>query len=144
MSATGRDSGRAVVQFACWTQNSVASIPNHMVNGSADLLDSTFAALANRTRRALLDQLSEGESTVTELAEPFEMSLPAVSKHLTVLEQAGLVVRRKDGRLRRCELAAAPMSAAAGWIETYRAFWEEQLDRLEDFLESDIREDDGR
>ena len=115
-----------------------------MVNYSADLLDSTFAALSDRTRRAILDQLSEGESTVTRLAEPFDMSLPAVSKHLTVLEQAGLIVRRKDGRLRRCELAAAPMSSAASWIDRYRSFWEDQLDRLERFLKSDIREGEGR
>ena len=113
-------------------------------NSSADLLDSTFAALSDRTRRAILDQLSEAESTVTELAEPFDISLPAVSKHLSVLEQAGLIVRRKDGRLRRCELAAAPMLAAASWIERYRSFWEDQLERLEGFLKSDSREGNGR
>ena len=115
-----------------------------MVNYSADQLDSTFAALADRTRRAILDQLSQGESTVTQLAAPFCISLPAVSKHLTVLEQAGLIVRRKDGRLRRCELAAAPMSEAAKWIENYRVFWESQMDRLERFLESDSRKGNGQ
>ena len=115
-----------------------------MVNYSADQLDSTFAALADPTRRAILDQLSEGESTVTRLAEPFDISLPAVSKHLTVLEHAGLIVRRKDGRLRRCELAATPLADAAGWIEKYKVFWEDQLHRLEQFLMSDNRKDDRR
>jgi DNA-binding transcriptional ArsR family regulator len=98
-------------------------------------LDRTFAALADPTRRAILLRLSEGEATVGELARPFRMSRPAISKHLRVLERAGLVVRRKDGRISRCTLDASPMRDAATWVERYRRFWEGQLDRLTTYLE---------
>lgn len=105
-----------------------------MVNQS---LDTTFSALADPTRRALLTRLSGGERTVSELAEPFEMSLPAVSKHLRVLEEAGLVTKRYEGRTVYCTLKANPMREAAAWIETYRRFWTDQLDRLETFLKQE-------
>lgn len=97
-------------------------------------LDATFGALSDATRRGILARLARGESSVSELAEPYEMSLPAVSKHLKVLEGAGLVVRHKDGRVRRCRLIAEPMKGAAEWIERYRVFWEEQFDALERYL----------
>jgi DNA-binding transcriptional ArsR family regulator len=102
---------------------------------NSDQLDLTFAALADPTRRAILARLSEGESTVGDLARPFEISRPAISKHLRVLERAGLVRRARDGRLSRCGLDATPMRDAAEWVEEYRKFWESQLDALARFLE---------
>ena len=97
-------------------------------------LDITFAALADPTRRAILARLSLGEASVAELAEPFEMSQPAVSKHLKVLEGAGLVSRGRDAQRRPAKLVAAPLRDALDWIETYRRHWEESLDRLGDYL----------
>jgi DNA-binding transcriptional ArsR family regulator len=105
-----------------------------MVKQSARALDATFGALSDATRRGILASLARGESSVSELAAPYDISLPAVSKHLSVLEEAGLVVRRKDGRVHRCRLVADPMREAADWIEFYRRFWEQQLDALERFL----------
>jgi DNA-binding transcriptional ArsR family regulator len=102
--------------------------------GEAGALDATFGALSDATRRGILARLAVGESSVSELAAPYEMSLPAVSKHLRVLECAGLVVRHKDGRVHRCRLIAEPMKDAAEWIERYRMFWEEQFDALERYL----------
>jgi DNA-binding transcriptional ArsR family regulator len=99
-------------------------------------LDSTFAALSDATRRGILSRLATGEMSVTELAAPYDMSLPAVSKHLQGLESAGLVTRKKEGRVQRCRLAAAPMKNAAAWIEHYRRFWDAQLDSLQRYLES--------
>jgi len=99
-----------------------------------DRLSSTFAALADPTRRAILARLVSGEATVTDLAEPFEMSLPAVSKHLKVLERAGLIARTRTAQWRPCRLEAAPLKDAADWLEHYRRFWEQSLDRLEDYL----------
>jgi DNA-binding transcriptional ArsR family regulator len=101
---------------------------------AAGTLDATFGALSDATRRGILAQLATGETTVSELAAPYEMSLPAVSKHLRVLEGAGLVTRHKDGRVHRCRLIAEPMKDAAAWIERYRVFWEEQFDALERYL----------
>lgn len=98
-------------------------------------LDLTFAALSDSTRRAMLERLAGGEATVTELAAPFAISLPAVSKHLDVLERAGLVRRQKDGRIRRCRLEAGPMQRAADWVGRYRRFWEGRFDALADYLE---------
>jgi DNA-binding transcriptional ArsR family regulator len=98
-------------------------------------LDSTFAALSDATRRGILARLAAGETSVSELAKPYDMTLPAVSKHLRVLESAGLVTRRKDGRVQRCSLVAEPMKSAADWIEHYRCFWEAQLDSLARYLE---------
>jgi DNA-binding transcriptional ArsR family regulator len=106
-----------------------------MVKYQSDSLNEIFGALADPTRRAILARLALGEITVGELAEPFEMSLPAVSKHLNVLEAAGLVQREKQGRLRRCQLDGRPLEAAAGWIEDYRRFWEARLDSLARYLE---------
>jgi DNA-binding transcriptional ArsR family regulator len=100
----------------------------------SDRLDTTFAALADPTRRAILARLSRGEATVTELAEPFAMSLPAVSKHLKVLERAGLVTRGRAAQWRPTRLSARPLGAAADWLEHYRPFWEDRLDRLDDHL----------
>jgi DNA-binding transcriptional ArsR family regulator len=103
--------------------------------GSADHLSATLAALADPTRRAILARLALGETAVTELAEPFAMSLPAVSKHLKVLERAGLIVRGREAQWRPCRLQAAPLKDVAEWIEGYRRFWEQSLDRLEDYLQ---------
>src|SRR6266403_1184418 len=94
-------------------------------------LSTTFAALADPTRRAILARLASGEAMVTELAEPFEMSGPAISKHLKVLEQAGLISRGRKAQWRPCRLKAEPLKAAADWLEEYRRFWEESLDRLD-------------
>ncbi|HEY5801457.1 MAG TPA: metalloregulator ArsR/SmtB family transcription factor [Burkholderiaceae bacterium] len=99
-----------------------------------DALSSTFSALADPTRRAILARLAQGEATVMDLAEPFEMSLPAVTKHIKVLEKAGLVVKGRHAQWRPCKLQAAPLHAAADFIEQYRQFWEHSLDRLEHYL----------
>jgi len=101
---------------------------------SPDHLDTTFAALADPTRRAILARLASGEASVTELAEPFTMSLPAISKHLKVLERAGLIARGREAQWRPCRLEAAPLEQAADWLEHYRRFWDQSLDRLEDYL----------
>lgn len=100
----------------------------------ADTLSATFAALSDPTRRAILSRLAQGETTVTELAEPFDMSLPAITKHLKVLERAGLVSRSRDAQRRPCRLEAAPLREATDWIAAYSAFWEESFDRLEAYL----------
>jgi DNA-binding transcriptional ArsR family regulator len=99
-----------------------------------DHLSSTFAALADPTRRAILARLAAGEASVTELGEPFDMSLPAVSKHLKVLERAGLIARGRAAQWRPCRLRAGPLKDAAGWLEEYRRFWEESFDRLDEYL----------
>ena len=102
---------------------------------SPDRLSITFAALADPTRRAILSRLASGETSVTALAEPFDMSLPAISKHLKVLERSGLIVRGRDAQWRPCRLKAAPLKDVADWVEHYRRFWEERLDRLDDYLQ---------
>ena len=99
-----------------------------------DRLNTTFSALADPTRRAILARLSSGEASVTELAKPFAMSLPAVSKHLRVLEHAGLIARGREAQWRPCRLEARPLKHAADWLEHYRRFWEQSFDRLEDYL----------
>ena len=109
---------------------------NHMVKHLTDPLGLTFSALADPTRRRILESLSRREWRVTDLAEPFAMSLPAVSKHLGVLEKAGLLKRRRLGREHYLKLEAAPMRRAAAWIEHYRKFWEGSLDNLAKYLES--------
>jgi DNA-binding transcriptional ArsR family regulator len=101
---------------------------------SADQLNHTFAALADPTRRAILARLASGETSVSELAAPFEMSLPAISKHLKVLQRAGLIARGREAQWRPCRLAAGPLKDASDWLEYYRRFWEESFDRLEDYL----------
>lgn len=97
-------------------------------------LDAVFAALADSTRRAILERLAGGEATVSELAAPFAMSLPAVTKHLQVLERAGLITKGRNAQYRPCQLAAEPLREAADWVGQYRRFWEENLDNLEDYL----------
>jgi DNA-binding transcriptional ArsR family regulator len=99
-----------------------------------DHLSTTLAALADPTRRGILARLSLGEATVSELAEPYDMSMAAVSKHLKVLEKAGLISRGKEAQWRPCKLEAAPMAEVADWVENYRRFWEQSLDRLGDYL----------
>ncbi|MCH8831336.1 MAG: winged helix-turn-helix transcriptional regulator [Chloroflexi bacterium] len=106
-----------------------------MVNYQTEALNFTFSALADPTRRAILERLSSGDSSVMALAEPFDVSLPAISKQLRVLERAGLLVQEKDGRVRRCRLEAQPMKEAVDWIAQYRRFWEDKLDSLASYLE---------
>jgi DNA-binding transcriptional ArsR family regulator len=101
----------------------------------SDRLSTTFAALSDPTRRAILARLIQGEVTVNQLAEPFDMTLPAISRHLKVLERAGLISRGREAQWRPCRLQAAPMRDAAGWLEQYRQFWEQSLDRLEGYLQ---------
>lgn len=98
-------------------------------------LDRTFFALADPTRRAILERLAYGELSVTELAKPFRISLPAISKHLSVLERAGLITREREGRIFRCRIDATPLAASGSWIARYRPLWEEQLDSLSGYLE---------
>jgi DNA-binding transcriptional ArsR family regulator len=99
-----------------------------------DQLSATFSALADPTRRAILARLASGEISVTKLAEPFEMSMPAISKHLKVLERAGLIARGREAQWRPCRLAAAPLKDVSDWVEEYRRFWEESFDRLDVYL----------
>ena len=103
---------------------------------AADQLSATFAALADPTRRAILARLATGESSVTELAAPFAMSLPAVTKHLKVLERSGLITRSRQAQWRPCRLEAKPLRDVATWVEQYRRFWEKRLDRLQEYLRS--------
>ena len=103
---------------------------------TTDTLSATFAALADPTRRAILSRLAAGQCTVTELAEPFDMSMPAVSKHLRVLERAGLIARGREAQWRPCRLQAAPLKDVADWAERYRDIWEGRLDRLDDYLQA--------
>ena len=110
----------------------------------ADHLSSTFSALADPTRRAILARLSLGEASVNELAEPFEMSLPAVSKHLKVLQKAGLISRSREAQWRPCKLEAGPLQEVWGWVEAYRRFWEASFDRMDEYLkEIQKGNDDG-
>ena len=101
---------------------------------TTDQLSTTFAALADPTRRAILARLATGECSVTELSEPFDMSMPAVSKHLRVLERAGLIARGREAQWRPCRIDAAPIKEVAEWAERYRAIWEARFDRLDDYL----------
>ncbi|HEX2052574.1 MAG TPA: metalloregulator ArsR/SmtB family transcription factor [Actinomycetota bacterium] len=106
-----------------------------MTDAEEEFLDRAFAALADPTRRAILARLAQGEAGVTELAEPFQMSLPAVSKHLKVLERAGLITRSSQAQWRYCRLRPEPLKRVADWVGDYRRFWEESYERLEDYLE---------
>jgi DNA-binding transcriptional ArsR family regulator len=106
-----------------------------------DRLSETFGALADPTRRAILSRLASGEASVTELAEPFAMSMPAISKHLKVLERAGLIARAREAQWRPCRLQAAPLRAVAGWVEHYRRYWDESFDRLDEYLRELKRKD---
>jgi DNA-binding transcriptional ArsR family regulator len=123
----GRESSVDRTKFIC-------HIGNHMVTNDRTL-DRTFAALSDSTRRAILARLARGDASVGQLAEPFRVSRPAISKHLRVLERAGLVRRARHGRVSRCELDAAAMREAAEWVERYRKFWEGQLDALARYVE---------
>ena len=109
-------------------------MPMPVASQPDDRLDATFAALADPTRRAILRRLTMGEATVTEIAAPFEMSLPAVSKHLKVLERAGLIARGREAQWRPCKLEAEPLKEVADWVGEYRKFWEERFDRLDAYL----------
>ena len=109
---------------------------------TTDVLSNTFAALADPTRRAILSRLATGEASVTELAEPFDMTLPAVSKHLKVLERAGLIERGREAQWRPCRLKAERLKEADEWIERYRRFWEESFDRLDEYL-SQLQEEEN-
>jgi DNA-binding transcriptional ArsR family regulator len=110
---------------------------------SLDHLSTTFAALADPTRRAILARLASGEASVTELAEPFAMSLPAISKHLKVLERAGLIARSREAQRRPCRLEVARLKDVADWVERYRRLWDQSLDRLEAYL-GDLQGKDGK
>jgi DNA-binding transcriptional ArsR family regulator len=113
---------------------------------STDPLSATFAALADPTRRAILARLAKGEATVTELAEPFDMSMPAISKHLKVLERAGLIERGREAQWRPCRLQAEPLRRVDDWVEQYRKHWEERFDRLGEYLkqlQAREKNDDG-
>src|SRR5512143_1177987 len=114
-----------------------------MAIGSSEHLDTTFAALADPTRRAILARLASGDASVMELAEPFAMTQPAISKHLKVLERAGLISRGRDAQRRPCRLEGAPLRDASAWIERYREFWEASFDALDDVLE-DLKQQDRR
>ena len=105
-----------------------------MVKYASINLDRTFSALSDPTRRDILRRLAQRRYSVTELAEPFDISLAAVSKHLRVLEKAGLVIQEREGRIRRCRISAKPLKEASRWIERYRRFWEESFDRLDNYL----------
>ena len=116
----------------------------------SDQITATFAALADPTRRAILARLALGETSVTEIAAPFEMSMPAISRHLKVLEKAGLISRGREAQWRPCKLRAEPLKQAAGWLDEYRRFWEESFDRLDEYLKTlqakekkDVRKKNG-
>ena len=113
------------------------------MNTSQRRLDHTFAALADPTRRAILARLATGEATVTELAEPFDLSQPAISKHLKVLERAGLISRGRDAQRRPCKLEGAPLQVANEWLERYRRFWEERFERLDDVI-ADLKQQERK
>jgi DNA-binding transcriptional ArsR family regulator len=121
-----------------------AKMVSQMVNRPPQALDATFSALADPVRRAILLQLTEGEASVSQLAEPFDISLPAISRHLRVLEQAGLLAREKRGRVHRISLVADPMMDALEWIARTGRFWEAQFDSLERFLKRASRRGAGR
>jgi DNA-binding transcriptional ArsR family regulator len=128
-----------MVYFAIWLINRKV-----LIKMSPDTLDSTFAALSDPTRREILARLARGEASVNELAEPFEMTLPGVSKHIKVLERAGLISRGRVAQSRPCRLEVAPLREAADWVERYRRFWEQGFDRLDDYLQVlQVGEDEG-
>ncbi len=114
-----------------------------MVNETSEQLTTIFLALADPTRRAILERLTQGEASGTELAQPFAISVPAISKHLRVLEHAQLILHRKDGRTHWFRLAASPMQEAADWLEHYRHFWETQLDALDIYLQTTTEKERG-
>jgi DNA-binding transcriptional ArsR family regulator len=132
------DTAYVTTHLTFWLLNS----PVH-ARMTPDHLSTTFSALADPTRRAILARLALGDAPVTELAQPFSMSLPAVSKHLKVLERAGLIERGRDAQWRPCRLQAGPLKDAADWLDHYRSFWNESLDRLDDYLRQLQAEEQG-
>jgi DNA-binding transcriptional ArsR family regulator len=134
---------RTLKFFICTSIESILSL-NQMVKYSSRTLNRTFAALADPTRRCILAHLARGDQCVTHLAKPHAMSLPAVSKHLRVLEKAGLLRRRRDGRVHEMRLDAKPLRQAAQWVEEYRKFWQGSLDRLAEYLEKENRPSEKR
>ncbi len=128
------DSFKAVLSESLDNQSRI-NIINQMVKYQTETLDAVFSALGDPTRRGILAQLAKGEARVTDLAVPYRMSLPAVSKHLRVLEEAGLVKKEKEGRVIRCSFNPEPLKDAAAWITQYRQFWEERLDALAEYLD---------
>lgn len=114
-----------------------------MSDAEPEYLDRAFAALSDPTRRAILSRLALGEAAVTELAQPFQMSLPAVSKHLKVLERAGLIKRSKQAQWRYCRIDPAPLKQVADWVENYKRFWEQSYERLDEYLE-DLKSKSGQ
>jgi DNA-binding transcriptional ArsR family regulator len=129
---------RTLKFFICTAVGSILSV-NQMVKYSSRALNRTFAALADPTRRGILGHLARGDKCVTHLAKPHAMSLPAVSKHLRVLEKAGLLRRRRHGRIHEMQLDAKPLQQAARWVNEYRKFWQGSLDRLAEYLEKENR-----
>ena len=125
------------------TSPTCQSIFNHMVKYNTAQIDATFSALGDATRREMLARLARGSTSVTELAKPFPISLPAVSKHLKVLEGAGLIIREKEGQVRRCHLKPEPLKEASDWISHYQRFWEGQLDNLERYFSQTHPKEDG-
>ena len=115
-----------------------------MVKYNSEALNATFGALSDPTRRAIIARLSKGEAQVSELAEPFGMSLPAVSKHLRVLENANLITRRVDGRIHRLSINPKPLQTAQSWIEFYENFWKEQLNSLDEYLKKTVAKNKGK
>jgi DNA-binding transcriptional ArsR family regulator len=134
---------RTLKFFICTPIESILLL-NQMVKYSSRTLNRTFAALADPTRRRILAHLARGDQCVTHLAKPHAMSLPAVSKHLRVLEKAGLLRRRRDGRVHEMRLDAKPLRQAAQWVEEYRKFWQGSLDRLAEYLEKENRPSEKR
>jgi DNA-binding transcriptional ArsR family regulator len=132
------DTACATTHLTFWLLNSPVR-----ARMNSDHLSTTFSALADPTRRAILARLALGDAPVTELAQPFSMSLPAVSKHLKVLERAGLIERGRDAQWRPCRLQAGPLKDAADWLDHYRSFWNESLDRLDDYLRQLQAEEQG-
>jgi DNA-binding transcriptional ArsR family regulator len=114
---------------------------NNLLPNTSVSLDKTFAALADPTRRAIITRLAKGSATVNEIAAPYDISLPAISKHLKVLEKAGLLNRRKEGRIYHCSLNADPLKGASSWLDFYQQFWEDQLDALAEFIEASTSKD---
>jgi len=135
LRGAGRDRSSPLAASSIWRHLTGRVTLNQMVNHSPEALDAVFSALSDRTRRGIVTRLADGEASVSELAEPFAVSLPAVTKHLRVLEHAGLIEHRKQGRVRRCRLVASPLRDADEWLRRYRGFWETRLGSLSAHLE---------
>jgi len=130
-----------IIQFMLPLTNVFHSIILNQMVYYSTTLDNTFSALSDPTRRAIISKLADGEIPIMEIAAPFDMSLPAVTKHIRILEEAGLVIQRKQGRVRYCRLNAKPLRDAAQWLVFYQKFWDAKLDSLANFLEADLNQD---